>query len=169
MHENELMHYGVLGMKWGVRKNPAQAYSKAIVKKQKLEKRVETTRMKYNKAVINTNSGVSAKYKKHQATADRLQYKADKKNHGFFADDEKAAELQAKADRAQYKANKYKHKAEKREADAGKKHAEYLKAQHKAEKWVKSMDKVFTQERMSQINKQDVDVGMKYVEKFVEN
>lgn len=43
MSEQELYHYGVVGMKWGVRKNPAKAYAKS---KRELEKR--TTR--YNRA-----------------------------------------------------------------------------------------------------------------------
>ena len=34
---NELKHYGVIGMKWGVRKNPAKAYAKSTKKRKKLE------------------------------------------------------------------------------------------------------------------------------------
>lgn len=41
MSEQELRHYGVLGMKWGVRKNPVKAYAKASKKKKKLEDRAE--------------------------------------------------------------------------------------------------------------------------------
>lgn len=33
--QNELQHYGVLGMKWGVRKNPSKAYARAVKKKEK--------------------------------------------------------------------------------------------------------------------------------------
>lgn len=38
MDESYLAHYGVLGMKWGVRKNPQRAYQKASKKYDRLEK-----------------------------------------------------------------------------------------------------------------------------------
>ena len=37
-NDGELKHYGVVGMKWGVRKDPAKAYFKAHKKLRKLEK-----------------------------------------------------------------------------------------------------------------------------------
>ena len=40
-NDNELKHYGVIGMKWGVyRGNVASEYSKATAKRKKLDDRV---------------------------------------------------------------------------------------------------------------------------------
>lgn len=48
LSDNELEHYGVLGMKWGVRKNPDRAYEKAGRKLEKLDNKAFK---KANKAV----------------------------------------------------------------------------------------------------------------------
>ena len=38
-HGNEVCRYGVLGMRWGVRKNPAKAYAKASRKDDRLDQK----------------------------------------------------------------------------------------------------------------------------------
>lgn len=166
MEQNELMHYGVLGMKWGVhRGNVAKAYGKASAKRKKLDNRVTQAKKAYDKAAIKANTGASMKYQKLQAKADKVQAKADKKKYGMFSNAKKAAELQVKADRAQYKANKYKSTYEKNAVKAGSAQAKYLRAQKKAQKWTKAMDKTFKNYDVNNLPTSKVDAGKEFVKK----
>ena len=167
VQNEELMHYGVAGMKWGVRHNPAEAYSKAVNKQNKLNSNVEKARVKSVKANIKAKSGVAAKYQKLQTKADKAQYKADKKKYGLFSNKAKAKALQEKADEAQYKADKYKHRAEKRIANASIAEGKYMRAQRKAEKWAKAMDKTFRGMDVTSLNEEAISKGMKYTKKLV--
>lgn len=47
--EDELKHYGVVGMKWGVRKNPQKAYEKASKKLSRIDKKLEKQKAKTEK------------------------------------------------------------------------------------------------------------------------
>ena len=52
-YENELCHYGVPGMKWGVRRGQySKAYAKAVRKRQKLEDRSAKLQVKANKKLL---------------------------------------------------------------------------------------------------------------------
>ena len=183
MEQNELMHYGVIGMKWGVhRGNVAQAYSKATAKRKKLENRVVQAKKAYDKATVKANSGASMKYQKLQAKADKLSYKAEKahakklkranpliRTSTSDARYQNAARLSDKAEakyiKAQTKANKYKSKYEKGQAAQGSAKTNYLKAQRKAEKWRNAMDKTFKDYDVNNLPSDKVDSGKEFVKK----
>ena len=83
-HNNELHHYGVLGMRWGVRRgNASGAYSKGVRKLKKIER-----------------------------TADKLMKKSDKaayksaKKYATGKDDEGARAYDAEARKYKYQATK---------------------------------------------------------------
>ena len=87
-----LAHYGVLGMKWGVRHDPKKAYQKATNKRDKLVKRAYKKTEKAKKAVAKTPSramrwndiGISI---------------YDRKMRSINAKNAKAAKAQLKADK----------------------------------------------------------------------
>lgn len=60
--EDELQHYGVKGMRWGIRKNPEKAYSKAGKKLKKLDRKAEKARQKADKSMDKTFDADDVRY-----------------------------------------------------------------------------------------------------------
>lgn len=160
---NELMHYGVLGMRWGVTRNRQATIGKAYKKLGRLDADIANKSRDASKAAVKAGTGASKKYMNLNDKANKLQAKADKKKYGFFSNDEKAAELQVKADRARYKANKYKARYEKRANVSAQTKAAENKARIKADKWAKKMDKYITETKTSELNPEQIALARKYL------
>ena len=89
--QNELAHYGVLGMKWGIRRGKSsQAYAKGVKKLKKMDAKVEKQRIKAAKL---------------DAKSSKIYLKG--KN------DQKAAELNAESRKIAFKAAKLEKKGKK--------------------------------------------------------
>lgn len=91
MPEQELQHYGVKGMKWGVRRNPQRAYARASKKLKKLDDKVT----------------------KFEKKAEKASAKADKKMTSFLASDDSRAKAAIKARKRAAKLSKRVNKGKK--------------------------------------------------------
>lgn len=72
---NEMYHYGVLDMRWGVRRDPSKAYSKSIRKKTKLETKSAKLGLKSAKKQMKS---IKLEKKANRLDDDRLREKSKK-------------------------------------------------------------------------------------------
>lgn len=118
--EEDLLHYGVVGMKWGVRK--AQYYARKADKlglsPDTAAKKLEYLR-KYNEAVTafkNKSRGQLVKYdttyRKHQDQAKKNLLESDRRLNKFFKDYRGSEKYRKRFEKAQHRANRISAKEE---------------------------------------------------------
>lgn len=80
---NELKHYGVLGMKWGVRRNPPKAYSKAVKKKNRLDDKSSSLQIKGAKTLKRANKKLKKASLPFEVDEAKQMQKMEKTFSGF--------------------------------------------------------------------------------------
>lgn len=113
---SDIVHYGVLGMRWGVRK--ARYYQKQYgrystgktaedkAKAARYQQLLTETKKRITSKSTEKLKKINTNYQKRQSSADRNYDKGERKEHSWLASQESADRAYKKANKQQYRANR---------------------------------------------------------------
>lgn len=139
LDENTLAHYGVLGMKWGVRKDPEKAWGKAQNELAKRKKRASITA---NKRIIRAGKKAS-----------RLQAKASKKTKRYIRQLKKPIRNIQKTQRLLVDKERAQQRADKAQSKLNKRITQGSKQNKRVTNWERQMQKTFSDEYINKLKK----------------
>lgn len=137
LRSDELMHYGVLGMKWGVRHDPQKASDKAYKKLEKIDNKIQRI-------------AGSSRYRRN-----KMKLKKAEMKEAMYAYKRKPG----RQNRWERKLNKAKSKVYKSEY-------KMMKLARKGGKWVGKMDKILGP-TSAKPTPQQLALGKKYAQAFI--
>ncbi len=147
--KNDLLHYGVLGMRWGIRRY--QPYPKGHKGGKEIgeaarAKRAAGMQRTYDKSVKKLNK-YKTKIDKKQSVADRYYQKVQKKENSRLSSKKSVSKAMEKANDAQRKVNRL---------------------QYRASKWYKRMEKEFSKVDVN-IDNDTKALGKEYIDRVARN
>lgn len=161
----DLRHYGVIGMKWGRRKNPSRAFTKASAKLDRLntkaaKRNAKFTRLDSKSSALRRTADSSARdyaiaKSKRMSAEGRRIFKPSEKKLGKLNQKESITEKTFVKDNAKAA------KAEKKTLKAQKKLA---RADKKVARWEKKMAKAFKNTKVKDLSPEARSSGKKYLE-----
>lgn len=161
-----LKHYGVLGMKWGVRHDKPKALGRGLKQISKDQAKAQRSREKAARIQARNAGSVGAvndsrRAARYEAESARLSYKSARQlARGNF---DKSFQLQGRAAKLDYKAARLRERATGKTELVGQLTVKAAKLDIKSQKMAEVIAQNYSKREISKFSGEDIELGRKYV------